>query len=122
MSQPQELLAQRLNSEPGVFKGCSSTELGFIVAAMVLLCLPVDLLIAWWLGAPSMGLGIAGITIVLGVVISASVLGRLKRGRPDGYYQQIVTRGLAKTGVLRSPYIDRDGDWSVGRQTRVPGT
>lgn len=116
MSRRREVLADRLNAEPNVFKGCSTTELGLIVGAAVLVWLPVSVLVAWVMGAPSMGLGMAGITIVLSVVVAAGVMQRLKRGRPDSYYRHAATLKLAKTGLLRSPYICRDGDWSLGRQ------
>lgn len=63
-----------------------------------------------------MGLGIAGIAIVGTVVVAATVMQRLKRGRPDGYYRQAVTLKLARLGLIRSPFVIRDGHWSLGRQ------
>ena len=36
MSQTQEILADRLNAEPAIFKGCSSSELGMIVGVAIL--------------------------------------------------------------------------------------
>ena len=58
MSDPQEILADRLNAEPVIFKGCSSSELGMIVAVAALVWLPLSLLLAWLLGAITMGFGI----------------------------------------------------------------
>ena len=34
MSHRQEILADRLNAEPAIFKGCSSSELGMIVGGV----------------------------------------------------------------------------------------
>ena len=115
MSKPKNILADRLNVEPAIFKGCSSSELGIIVTLAVIVWLPFSVLLAWAFGAPSMGLGIAGIAIVGTVVITASVFQRLKRGRPDGYYQQQFTFGLSKLGLRRSPFICRNGSWAIGR-------
>ena len=115
MSAARNILADRLNVEPAIFKGCSSSELGVIVALAVIIWLPLSVLLAWVLGAPSMGLGIAGMAIVLTVVITATVFQRVKRGRPDGYYQQQFIIGLSRLGLRRSPFIHRNGSWSIGR-------
>ena len=115
MSAARNILADRLNIEPAIFKGCSSSELGVIVTLAVIIWLPFSVLMAWVLGAPSMGLGIAGIAIVATVVITASVFQRVKRGRPDGYYQQQVLIGLSTLGLCRSPFIRRNGSWAIGR-------
>ena len=120
MSTARNILADRLNVEPAIFKGCSSSELGIIVTLAVILCLPLSVLLAWLMGAPSMGLGIAGVAIVGTVVVTAYVFQRLKRGRPDGYYQQQFTFGLSRLGLRRSPFICRSGSWAIGRsETRA---
>jgi len=119
MSERRDVLANRLNAEPNVFKGCSSTELGFIVVASILLWLPITTVLAWLFGAPAMGLGLAGIAIVLNVVIAASVMQRLKRGRPDAFYRHAFVLKLDRLGWNRSPFICRAGHWSLGRQHPV---
>lgn len=121
MREGSHVLADRLNAEPAIFRGCSSSELGTIVVAATLAWLPVSVLVAWMLGAPSMGLGLASVAIVLTVIVTASVLQRLKRGRPDAYYRQRVQLWLAVRGVRRSPFIRRNGHWSIGRTMAPPG-
>jgi conjugative transfer region protein (TIGR03750 family) len=115
MSDDDNILAERMNVEPPIFRGCSSSELGMIVFAAAVVWLPVSLLVAWALGALSMGFGIAGIAIVATVVLTAGLFQRVKRGRPDGYYQQQLTVTLSRFGLRRSPFIRRDGHWSIGR-------
>ena len=77
-----DLLADRLNAEPAIFKGCSSSELGVIVAAAAVVWLPLSIVLAWLAGALTMGFGIAGVGIVATVVLTAGIFQRLKRGRP----------------------------------------
>ena len=115
MSNSNNILADRLNIEPAIFRGCSSSELGIIVTLALVIWLPVSVLLAWGLGAPSMALGIAGIAIVSTVVVTTSVFQRLKRGRPDGYYQQRFLLWLSRLGLCRSPFICRNGYWVIGR-------
>ena len=49
MSNDHEILADRLNAEPAIFKGCSSSELGMIVGLAIVIWLPLSLLLAWLL-------------------------------------------------------------------------
>jgi hypothetical protein len=44
MSKDHEILADRLNAEPVIFKGCSSSELGMIVGLAIVIWLPLSLL------------------------------------------------------------------------------
>lgn len=112
-----EVLAERMNAEPAIFRGCSSSELGLIVTLAIVAWLPVSLLIAALMGALSMAFGLAGIAIVVSVIVTASVFQRIKRGRPDGYYQQRLAISLADLELRRSPFVRRDGHWSIGRST-----
>ena len=120
MSQTQEILADRLNAEPAIFKGCSSSELGMIVGVAILVWLPLSLLLAWLLGAVTMGFGIAGVGVVATVVVMATLFQRIKRGRPEGYYQQWLRIRLQSMGLVRAPWVLRSGSWDIGRTQHAP--
>ena len=115
MADRQDILADRLNAEPAIFKGCSSSELGVIVGVAALVWLPVSLILAGLAGAVTMGFGIAGVGIVATVLLMASLFQRLKRNRPDGYYQQRIVLSLDDHGLRRSPFVSRSGAWDIGR-------
>ena len=115
MPSRDDILADRLNAEPAIFKGCSSSELGIIVGVAALIWLPVSLLLAGLLGAVTMGFGIAGVGVVGTVIVMASLFQRLKRGRPDGHYQQRFSIWLSDLGLRRSPFVRRSGAWDIGR-------
>jgi conjugative transfer region protein (TIGR03750 family) len=115
MSHWDDILADRLNVEPAIFKGCSSSELGLIVGVAALVGLPVSLLLAGLMGAITMGFGIAGVGVVATVIVMASLFQRLKRGRPDGYYQQQALIWLSDRGLRHAPFIRRSGAWDIGR-------
>ena len=115
MTDRHDILADRLNAEPVIFKGCSSSELGVIVGVAALVWLPVSLILAWLAGAVTMGFGIAGVGIVATVLLMASLFQRLKRNRPDGYYQQQIVLWLDDRGLKRSPFVCRSGAWDIGR-------
>jgi len=119
MTDRHDILADRLNAEPAIFKGCSSSELGIIVGVAALVWLPVSLILAWLAGAVTMGFGIAGVGIVATVLLMASLFQRLKRNRPDGYYQQQIVLWLDDRGVKRSPFVRRSGAWDIGRSAHA---
>ena len=64
MAAREDILADRLNAEPAIFKGCSSSELGVIVGVAALVWLPVSLLLAGLMGAVTMGFGLTGVGVV----------------------------------------------------------
>lgn len=120
MSNDHETLADRLNAEPAIFKGCASSELGMIVGLAIVVWLPLSLLLAWLLGAITMGFGIAGVGVVATVVVMATLFQRIKRGRPEGYYQQWLRIRLQTIGLYRTPWVLRSGSWDIGRTHYAP--
>ena len=120
MSSDHEILADRLNAEPAIFKGCSSSELGMIVGLAIVVWLPFSLLLAWLLGAVTMGFGIAGVGVVATVVVLATLFQRIKRGRPEGYYQQWLRIRLHELRIYRTPWVLRGGSWDIGRTQHAP--
>jgi len=119
MTERHDILADRLNAEPAIFKGCSSSELGVIVGVAALVWLLVSLILAGLAGAVTMGFGIAGVGIVATVLLMASLFQRLKRNRPDGYYQQQIVLWLDDRGLRRSPFVRRSGAWDIGRSAHA---
>lgn len=115
MGDQKDLLAERLNAEPVVFKGCSSLELGVITGMSALVWLPVCLLLAGLMGALTMGFGFAAVGVVMTAVGMAGVFQRLKRGRPDGYYRQRIVIWLDGRGLCRAGFVRRSGAWDIGR-------
>jgi len=119
MADRNDILADRLNAEPAIFKGCSSSELGIIAAVAALFWPPMSLVLAALAGAFTMGFGLAGVAVVATVIAVATVFQRLKRNRPDGYYQQRFAIWLHDRGLRRSPLIRRRGSWDIGRRATL---
>ncbi len=110
-----DVTAERLNSEPMILRGCTSSELLMLVAIAVVFWIPLSILVAWWLNALPMAMGMAGIGVLVTVVVMATVFQRVKRGRPDGYYQQYIAIWLHRKRWWRSPYCLPDGLMRIGR-------
>jgi conjugative transfer region protein (TIGR03750 family) len=110
------LLAERLNTEPPVSRGCSVIEILAILAGAVGLWLPLGGVLGWWQGAFQLGLAGGVIAIVLTMAVVPTILQRMKRDRPHGYYQHWFAVRFHDWGLGRSPYIRTAGFWDLGRR------
>lgn len=117
---PTETLADRLNDEPVIFRGSTSSELQLIFVVSTLCWLPLGFLIAGLLGALSMGVGFAAVAILATVYYGSTLFQWVKRGRPNYYYQQRIGIELQRLRLYRTGFILRSGVWDLGR-TQYPG-
>ena len=119
MADSHEVLADRLNAEPVIFRGCSSTELGVMAMLAIVLWLPLGFALAWSFDAATMGFGIAAVGVVASIVGLATLFQRIKRNRPEGYYQQWLRIRAHGLRLCRIPWVLRSGAWDLGR-THAP--
>jgi len=110
-----ELLPLRLNAEPPIFRGCSLSELMLLVMIGVITLIPCALIICGLLGYLMMGVGLGLLSVIGWVVIGATVLQKLKRGRPQGFYQLRLRLWLEDLHLWHSPFIRKGQVWSVAR-------
>ena len=108
------VIGTRMNAEPAILRGCSSTELLLVATGATLLWVPVAAFAALIIGP--MSIGLAGLLIVGSVYVGAGLFLKIKRGRPDGYYQQWVGIRLQKAGISRPGFIIlKEGMLRIGR-------
>lgn len=114
MSDLDYIIGTRMNAEPSILRGCSSTELMLVAGAATLFWLPVGIILAFVIGPVAIGL--AGALIVGTVYVGGGVFQKVKRGRPDGYYQHWVDNQLHKLGLRRTNFIKpKKGALGLGR-------
>jgi conjugative transfer region protein (TIGR03750 family) len=111
----EDLLAERLNHEPVVLLGYTDSELAWAIKIAGLLGFPVTLGIGWVFGKAMTGLG-GGLLLTLGLVVAGGkILQRLKRGKPDFYYQTRLGLALHRAGLRDCGLIRYRGVMSLGR-------
>lgn len=113
--QQTETLAGRLNTEPVVFQGCTSSEIVTLLIAAVAFWLPLSTLVAAVLGYWTLSLGGTIVGVSATMYLAPKRFQSIKRGRPDGYYQQMGILALARLGLRPSVFITRSGLWGTGR-------
>ncbi len=120
MDDSSDTLADRLNQKPVIFRGSTHSELGLILLLATLFWLPVSLLIAACLGAIAMGLGLAMVGVLLTIVFGSTLFQRIKRGRPDYYYQHRLMIFLHRLGLRKTGLILNSEVWDLGRTDWQP--
>lgn len=110
-----DLLAERLNHEPVVLLGYTDSEFALAVKAACLLAFPTTLVIGFAFGKPLPGLA-GGFLLALALVIAGGKLMiRLKRGKPDFYYQTKLKLAFQRYGLGHSGLLRYRGTMSIGR-------
>jgi conjugative transfer region protein (TIGR03750 family) len=110
-----DLLAERLNLEPAVFRGYTDTELVTAIVLAGLVCFPAGLVGGLAVGRSAVGIGLAMVATLGLVVLGASRFQEWKRGRPDFWLQQRAHLALAETSLVRTPLFRHRGALSLGR-------
>ncbi len=110
-----ETLADRLNQEPVIFRGSTNSELGIILLCAVVFWVPFGFIVGALLGAVVMGLGISSLGVLITIVVGSTVFQRIKRGKPDNYYQHQVIIKLDQLKLRKSSLILTSGNWDLGR-------
>ncbi len=110
-----ELLPTRLNGEPTIFRGCTLSELIFLTVIGAALWIPVWLIICGLLGYLMMGVGIGVLTVIGWVFLCSTILQKMKRNKPNGYYQLKILLLLEDKGLKKSGFIRESKVWDVGR-------
>ena len=110
------LVSDRLDYEPPIFRGLSNTELLMTVIFGFSFWLPLCVFIGYILGNPMLGLGFSGLMVVVTVVFMGSIFQKIKRGRPNFYYQQKVILWMERKGLRKERFIQESIQWDIGRE------
>lgn len=111
-----DMLAVRLNFDVIAFRGNTRQEMIVIsVSSLLSLVLIFGILTHIFFGMFLIGVGLSfPLAIPVGWMF-ATLMQKLKDGKPKGYVKQRLLLWLDKEGIKRSPFIRHTGPWSVRR-------
>ena len=116
MIMPEDFKSDRLNNEVALFMGCTLNETLMVVGVSFSIAsiasIPIVLAV---FGMFTLALAFDLLLTAPVFLISLTCLSKLKRGKPAGYYQQVLKIKLSKTGLIKNPYVMRSGSWSTER-------
>lgn len=113
-------LTDRVNVEPPILRGITSTEAQVIGILSLVACVAAGLLVYAITGFWQLILLFSIFGPLMTVWISAGYLATIKRGRPDGYYGQAMRLWAIRHGLMRPRFTLHDGGWGLGRSLGMP--
>ena len=106
-------LPDRLNRPPAVFLGLSDAELRMAGLANLAVWIPGCAALAALFGQTVLGLGAGALAAGGGIWLSARVLRRIKRGRPEGYHADAVAAWLEDRGLKPKTMLRESAAWDI---------
>jgi len=117
----EESLATRVNGEPNIYKGCSSSEMLMLAIISVVVWFPVAIIAGLLMVSIPAGAAVYVVGILTTGFLIPGIFRRLKSGKPDGHYKVQFRIFLRKHLVFRAfgltnkDYILRSSQWDLGR-------
>lgn len=108
-------LTDRVNVEPPILNGMTASEAQIIGLVALVSFLLIGALVFWATGRWQFLLLLAVFGPAVVLWLASLQLARLKRGRPDAFYQQRMHQWLADRGLVQPKTIVHHGWWSLGR-------
>jgi conjugative transfer region protein (TIGR03750 family) len=112
-----DLLANRLNYDAVIFKGCTMNELLVVAGICIgisctILAIIVQILFGNFIYGIAGGFALgAGLTYLI-----CGILEKFRRGQEKGYIQQLLVLKLYKLGFSTNKEVIRqNGSWMIGR-------
>jgi conjugative transfer region protein (TIGR03750 family) len=105
----------RVNVEPAILLGLSSTEAVWTIVAAFSVWVPIGVVIGLLTRSMAIGVLFSSVTPLITVYIAAQKMAAVKRDRPDLYYLHLFRQTLARTGLRRSRFVIHFGGWDLGR-------
>jgi conjugative transfer region protein (TIGR03750 family) len=111
-----DILASRLNFDVIAFRGNTRQEMMMIsVLSLAITVFILGGLAKLILGMFLVGLGLSFPAAIPVGWILATIMQKLKSGKPKGYVKQKFLIWLEDQGIKKSPFIRHDGGWTVKR-------
>jgi len=106
-------LPDRLNRAPAVFLGLSDGELRMAGLVNLAAWVPACSALAALFGQAVLGIGAGALAAGGGIWVTARVLRRLKRGRPEGYHADAVRAWLEDRNLKPRTMLRESAVWDT---------
>ena len=113
MEEEIAFLPDRLNRAPAVFLGLSDGKLRMAGLVNLGVWIPAGAVVAGLFGQAVPGLGAGALAACGGIWLTARVLRRLKRGRPEGYHADAVKAWLEDRGLKPRTMLRESAVWDI---------
>ena len=113
------VVATNVNEEAVILRGCTTSEL--IGASIVCtgIIIPLFLIIGFMIGKMMICMAV-GFAANFGAIFgTATLMQKMKRGRPDGYFNHWMMLIGKKIGLVKAPFVVHNGPMSIFRKKQI---
>jgi conjugative transfer region protein (TIGR03750 family) len=114
MKEDDDFLADRVDYEPAVFKGVSSSEFFSLCTLAASVMVPTTIVLAVFFRSVIVLIALPVGTFAI-VYFGALMMTVRKRNRPQAYYEHSIHKLLVDHHVGRAKFILRSGRWLLSR-------
>ncbi len=111
----RDVVASNVNEEAIVFRGASTGELMSIATVSSIVIIPMFVIFGMIIGRTTIMLSLSLVAVFIAIFVLATLMQRVKRGRPDGYYQQKLILAKKRLGFGQSHFVQENGVMSTLR-------
>jgi len=115
----REVTASNVNEEVPVFRGSSAGELMSMGALFCLTITPAMTIFGLFIGKGMMLFSISLLFIFIAIFITATVMQRIRRGRPEGYFEHRMTLLRVALGWGSCSFARHDGRMDCYRSKQI---
>ncbi|MBC7501845.1 MAG: TIGR03750 family conjugal transfer protein [Herminiimonas sp.] len=112
-------LTDRINAEPAILRGLSSTESLLAIGLSFAFWIPVSLTFSVLVGHLMVAVAVMGAGPIMTVWLMSGWFQKVKRDRPDYYYQHLIKKWMADKGPMKARFVSQSGLWELGRSLPV---
>ncbi|HEX7635851.1 MAG TPA: TIGR03750 family conjugal transfer protein [Noviherbaspirillum sp.] len=111
-------LTDRVNAEPAILRGLSSTEALIAIGASFAFWIPVSLVIGFAVQHLQVSVIFMGAGPICSVWLLSGWFQKVKRDQPDYVYLHKIKKWGAAKGLLVSRFLSHSGYFDIGRTVR----
>jgi len=108
-------LTDRVNAEPAILRGLSSTEAVIAIAVSFAIWIPISLVIAFAVGHMQVSVIFMGAGPIASVWLLSGWFQKVKRDQPDYVYLHKYRKWMAAKGLSVPRFLSHSGYFDIGR-------
>ncbi len=113
------VVATNVNEEAVILRGCTTSELIGASIACTTIIIPLFLIVGLIMGKMMICMAV-GFAANFGAIFgTATLMQKMKRGRPDGYFNHWMMLIGKKIGMVKAPFVIQHGSMSIFRKKQI---
>lgn len=115
----RDVVASNVNEEVAVFRGSSTGELMSMAVICVAVITPTMSIIGAFFDKAIMMFSLSLVVVFVAMFLISTWMQRIRRGRPDGYFEQRIVFFRTSLGFGSCPFVRYNGQMDIYRTEQI---